>query len=324
MNADDDNLSVASDATPIIDLDDDVAEEEDPQYNIPDTDKTRTITICILGHGGEYYERFLPNYYSDSVKILSVASMPFVVGVGVNIEQNMCNVPMNRKILNRSIELYEKYPNKNEIYIFDKLAEELKMPYINALETEPGVYRKISKERLDLIKRVKRDKNAFSIQIPRHEKTYQIRNDYNPYNEGIIFGVFIVNIKNYDELGLNPSDNLAESGNSFPKLERHIRELNNRELSEVYRSLHKSGTRINLSEIIRLFKGIGFEKINIIDFTCRISYDNTKFSERGKRRIERAEQGLYKSLKNPKKRYTNSSKGGKKAKRNSRKTRKHR
>jgi hypothetical protein len=311
----------SSDVTEVIDYDVIFGEQdENKEYNIDIS--SPSITIGILGHGNEIYDKWLPNYH-NTVRVLSKASMPFNVGVTSYIQSDTCNIEINMLILNKSVEVFEENPKKGTIYIFDKIIDSVKQTYLDMINPNIKSYEKYNPLYTDVLKRSYKEQEALTIQIPNHEKIYKIRGDEETKKK--IYGIYIINVKNKPEYNLSPLEELTRG--RFPEIEQELDRLNVDDLYNIYHKINSFSDTISLSEIVKLFKGLGFKYINIIDCTCRVSLDpNIQFTERSKRSYTRGEQGPFKAL-TQSKRYK--IEGGKKIKtktkkqRRQRKTKKH-
>lgn len=281
----------SSDVTEAIDYDN-ILDEQDinKEFNIDIS--SPSITIGILGHGNEIYDQWLPNYNGD-VRVLSKASMPFNVGVTNYIQNDTCSVEINMLILNKAVELFEQNPKKSTIYIFDKVIESVKPTYLDVVNPNIYSYDRFNPLYTNVLKRSYKEKEALTIQTPNHEKIYKIRGEDDIKKK--IYGIYIINVRNKPDLNLFPMEELTKD--RFPDIERELERLNVDNLYNIYYKINSLSETIMLSEIVELFKGLGFKYINIIDCTCRVSLDpNIQFTERGKRRYTRGEQGPFKSL----------------------------
>ena len=285
----------SSDVTEAIDYDN-ILDEQDTNKEFNIDISSPSITIGILGHGNEIYDQWLPNYHGD-VRVLSKASMPFNVGVTNYIQSDTCSVEINMLILNKAVELFEQNPKKSTIYIFDKVIESVKPTYLDVVNPNIYSYDRFNPLYTNVLKRSYKEKEALTIQTPNHEKIYKIRGDDDIKKK--IYGIYIINVRNKPDLNLFPMEELTKD--RFPDIERELERLNVDNLYNIYYKINSLSETIMLSEIVELFKGIGFKYINIIDCTCRVSLDpNIQFTERGKRRYTRGEQGPFKSLKQSK------------------------
>lgn len=306
----------SSDVTEAIDYDN-ILDEQDTNKEFNIDISSPSITIGILGHGNEIYDEWLPNYHGD-VRVLSKASMPFNVGVTNYIQSETCSVEINMLILNKSVELFEENPKKSTIYVFDKIIESVKPTYLDVVNPNIYSYDRFNPLYTNVLKRSYKEKEALTIQTPNHQKIYKIRGDNDIKKK--IYGIYIINVRNKPDLSLFPMEELTKG--RFPEIEQELDRLNVDNLYNIYYKINSLSETISLSEIVELFKGLGFKYINIIDCTCRVSLDpNIQFTERSKRRYTRGEQGPFKGL-TQSKRYK--MEGGKKKTKKTKKSKKRR